>query len=78
MARLLEILARELDRRLHGLRAAAERFYVVEVVGRDAAELFDEVERHVGRAVHRWRKGELVPLGPHGLFDARMTVAEQG
>ena len=78
MARLLEILARELDRRLHGLRAAAEGFYVVEVIGRDTAEFFDEVEGHVGRAVHGRRKGELVPLGPHGLCDARMTVAEQG
>ena len=78
LARLLEILARELDRRLHRLRAAAEGFHVVEVAGRDAAELFDEVERHVGRAVHGRRKGELIPLGPHGFCDARMAVAEQG
>src|SRR6185295_19755579 len=51
--RLLEILPDEFQRSLDGFRTAAESLDKFQLAGRDAADFFDEVQRHVGDSVQR-------------------------
>ena len=76
MARLLPILPRKFDRRFHRFRRARVRFDIVHPGRCYFAQLLDEVERHVGDAVHRRRERHQVDLPLYGIHHRWVTMPE--
>lgn len=78
MPGLLEVLADKFHGGFVRFRASAEGFYILQIAGRDRAQAFDKVERHIRDAVKRRREGYLRHLLLHGLDQARVSVPQRG
>ncbi len=78
LADLDEVLARHLQRRLDGLRAAADEVDMADAGGRMRDQVVAQLLRDLRGEEAGVRVGELVELGVHGGKHVGMAVAEAG